>query len=238
MTQTPDPTTFGYNYEHFGLEHRGLDQLEGVRVGEAAPDFTAIRLDGTQVKLSDFRGKPVVLETGSVSCPMYVGKIEPMNALAFRFPDVAFLVLYVREAHPGQHIGAHREGAEKVAAARIVVDQEHEGRTIIVDDLAGTAHRHYGAMPNTVHVIDADGRVAFRAIWNDPLAVEAALRKILVGQDAGAVPTRFRPAGVSTVLRVLRRAGWRAIWDFVIAFPRLARAHLPGRTRVAQDWHI
>src|SRR5829696_8117178 len=131
MTRAPDLTASGYNYEHFGLEHRVMDQLGGVRVGEAAPDFTATRLDGTQVKLSDLRGKPVVLETGSVSCPMYVGKIQPMNALAFRFPDVAFLVLYVREAHPGQHIGAHRDGAQKAAAARIVVDQEHEGRTII-----------------------------------------------------------------------------------------------------------
>lgn len=232
MTHAPDSAAFGYNYEHFGLEHRVMDQLGGVRVGEPAPDFTATHLDGTQVKLSNFRGKPVVLETGSVSCPMYVSRVEPMNALAFRFPDVAFLVLYVREAHPGQHIGAHRDDAQKTAAARIVVDEEREGRTVIVDDLAGTAHQLYGAMPNTVHVIDADGVVAFRAMWNDPPAVEAALRKLLVGQDAGAVKSRFRPAGMATVVRVLRRAGWRAVWDFAIAFPRLARAHLPGRTRV------
>ena len=50
MTRAPDSTAFGYNYEHFGLEHRVMDQLGGVRVGEAAPDFTATRLDGTQVK--------------------------------------------------------------------------------------------------------------------------------------------------------------------------------------------
>ena len=232
MTQAPDSTEFGYNYDHFGLEHRVMDQLGGVQVGEAGPDFTATRLDGTQVKLSDFRGNPVVVETGSVSCPMYVSHVESMNALAFRFPDVVFLVLYVREAHPGQRIGAHRDTRQKAAAARIVIDEEREGRTIVIDDLAGTAHRHYGAMPNTVHLIDADGIVAFRAMWNDPPALEAALHKVLVGQDAATVRSRFRPAGMRTVLRVLRRAGWRAVWDFVIAFPRLARAHLPGRTRV------
>jgi len=231
MTQTPDSTEFGYNYDHFGLEHRVMDHLGGVRVGEPARDFAATRLDGTQVKLSDFRGRFVVVETGSVSCPMYVNHVESMNALAFRFPEVVFLVLYVREAHPGQRIGAHRNTAQKTVAARTVVDEEREGRTIVVDDLAGTAHRHYGAMPNTVHLIDADGVVAFRAVWNDPSAVEAALHKVLVGQDAGTVHSRFRPAGVRTVLRVLRRAGWRAIWDFVVASPRLARAHLPGRSR-------
>lgn len=222
-----------YNYDHFGLDHRTMDHLGGVAVGEPAPDFTATRLDGTEIKLSDFRGKPVVLETGSASCPMYVGHIEPMNGLAFRLPEVVFLVLYVREAHPGQHIRAHRDPAQKAAAARIVADEEPESRTILIDDLAGTAHRLYGAMPNTVHVIDADGMVAFRALWNDPSAVEAALRKMLAGEDAAAVRALFRPSGPATLFRVLRRAGWRAIWDFVIAFPKLARAHLrPGRPRV------
>lgn len=232
MTQPPTPTAFDYNYHHFGLDHRTMDHLEGVHVGESAPDFTVSRLDGTTVKLSDFRGKPVVLETGSVSCPMYVSRVEAMNALAFRYPGVEFLVLYVREAHPGQLIAAHRHDAEKVAAARMAVDAEREGRTVVVDDLEGTAHRLYGAMPNTVHIIDADGMVAFRAMWNDPPAVEVALRRILAGQDAGTVQSRFRPAGVATVLRVLRRAGWRAVWDFVLAFPRLARAHRPGNNRV------
>jgi Iodothyronine deiodinase len=232
MTQAKDPTAFGYNYNHFGLEQLVPDHLGGVCIGERAPDFTATRLDGTEVKLSNFRGKPVVLETGSVSCPMYVSRVESMNALAFRFPDVVFLVLYVREAHPGQHIGAHRDPAHKAAAARVAVNEEREGRTILIDDLAGTAHRLYGAMPNTVHLIDADGVVAFRTMWNDPVAVEAALRKMLVGQDPAGVRSRFRPAGIRTVSRVLRRAGWRAMWDFVVAFPRLARAHLPGRTRL------
>lgn len=231
MTDTGSAAS-AYNYQHFGLEHRTMDHLGGVAVGEPAPDFTATRLDGTEVRLSDFRGKPLVLETGSASCPMYIGHIEPMNALAFRLPDAAFLVLYVREAHPGQHIRAHRDPAQKTAAARIVAAEEPEGRTILIDDLAGTAHRLYGAMPNTVHVIDAAGAVAFRAMWNDPAAVETAVQRLLVGQDAALVQTRFRPSGPATLFRVLRRAGWRAVWDFVIAFPVLARAHLrPGHPR-------
>lgn len=230
MTQQPRSAAFDYNYDHFGLDHRTMGHLEGVSIGESAPDFTATRLDGTSVTLSQFRGKPVVLETGSVSCPMYVSRVEPMNALAFRYPDAEFLVLYVREAHPGQHISAHRDDTQKVAAARRVVDEEREGRTIIVDDLAGTAHQLYGAMPNTVHIIDAGGVVAFRALWNDPPTVEEALRKVLGGEDARAVRSSFRPAGMATVVRVLRRAGWRAMVDFAVAFPKIASAHLrPGR---------
>jgi hypothetical protein len=64
-----------YNYAHFSLQPRTLDVLGGVQVGEPAPDFTTTRLDGTEVRLSDFRGKTVVLETGSASRPMYVKTI-------------------------------------------------------------------------------------------------------------------------------------------------------------------
>lgn len=228
VSQASGSSAFGYNYDHFGLQHRTMDQLGGVQVGEPAPDFIATRLDGTTVKLSDFRGKPVVLETGSVTCPMYVGHIEPMNALASRFPDVVFLVLYVREAHPGQRIGAHRDTTQKSAAARTLVDEEPEGRTVLIDDLQGTAHRTLGAMPNTVHVIAPDGKVVLRGMWNDPSAVEAALRAVLVGQDPVAIQTRFRPSGAPTLLRVLRRAGWRAVWDFIVAFPTMASARRRG----------
>jgi hypothetical protein len=46
-----------------------------------------------------------------------------MNAVAFRLADVAFLVLYVREAHPGQHICIHRDAAQKAAPARVAAEE-------------------------------------------------------------------------------------------------------------------
>ncbi|QUR67757.1 deiodinase-like protein [Mycobacterium spongiae] len=227
-----------YNYPHFHVHPEQLEALGGVEVGDPAPDFAARRLDGTEVRLSDFRGRPVVLETGSVSCPQYVSRVTQMNALAYRFPDVVFLVLYVREAHPGGHISAHRTADDKNAAARIAVSEEREGRVILVDDVEGSAHHDYGCMPNTVHVIDAKGTVVFRALWNDPAGVEAALRSLSSGGDPAAVRTAFSPAPPTTLLRVLRRAGWRAVWDFALAFPQLAVGHLreslPGRTRLTR----
>jgi peroxiredoxin len=219
-----------YNYEHFSLRQRTLDHLGGVDVGEVAPDFTATRLDGTEVKLSEYRGMPVVLETGSVTCPMYVKNIEAMNALAFRYPEVAFLVLYVREAHPGERIEPHRNAEQKTDAARVVTTEEREGRTVLIDDLVGTAHYQYGAMPNTVHVIDADGVVAYRALWNDSAAVETVLQRLPGNREIASIRAPFRPAGPATLLRVLRRAGWRALWDFAKAFPSLAWVHIrPNR---------
>lgn len=99
-------------------------------------------------------------------------------------------MLYGRESHPGERIGPHRGRADNVANARLAVDEDGEGRTVLVDDQHGTAHHLYGAMPNTVHVIDAAGIVDFRAMWNDPDAVAKALRLM---RSRAQYPRAFAP---------------------------------------------
>jgi hypothetical protein len=84
--------------------------------------------------------------------------------------------------------------AQKNAAARILVEEEREGRTIVVDDLKGSTHQPHGAMPNTVHVIDSEGTVVYRTMWNDSPAVEAVRKRLSAGQDVGGVPAPFRTA--------------------------------------------
>jgi peroxiredoxin len=50
-----------------------LPALWAVKVGEAAPDFTATASNGKTIHLSEYRGKYVVLEWHNNGCP-YVGK--------------------------------------------------------------------------------------------------------------------------------------------------------------------
>lgn len=47
--------------------------FSAVKVGDAAPEFTATASDGKSYRLSDYRGKYVVLEWHNNGCP-YVGK--------------------------------------------------------------------------------------------------------------------------------------------------------------------
>ena len=221
-----------YNYGRFQPAYYDLASFPGPRVGETAPDVAAVRAeDGAPVRLSDFRGRTVVLETGSLTCPMYVKNIPAMRALARAHPDVAFLVLYVREAHPGERVPAHRTTAEKRACAARLPASEGETRRILVDDVVGTAHRAYGGLPDMVYVVGPDGQVRFRGDWTEPAAVEAALAPD--AEPALLTREHFEPAKPAPplALRVLWRAGAAAVLDFVVGLPGLLALHRKARER-------
>jgi len=218
-----------YNYAHFKPKEYDFSKFEGPKSGEKAIDFAATKLNGEHVKLSDFFGNWIVLETGSISCPIYESKIKPMNELARKFSDVTFFVLYVREAHPGEKIREHGSFEEKLSCARRARDEDGESRTILVDDVEGSAHRLYGSMPNSVYVIDSKGHVVFRGDWNDIDEVH----NVLQARDSiQARPREHYSARPSFrghkegMLGTLRRAGWVAVWDFMKAFPVMVFKHI------------
>ncbi len=99
---------------------------------------------GTSVGLSEFRGRPVVLEFGSYTCPIFCGHIAPMEAIAGRHPEAAFLVIYTREAHPGEIVPGHRTIQDKREAVRRLLADEPIGRAVLIDDITGTVHRADG----------------------------------------------------------------------------------------------
>ena len=216
-----------YNYNRFRMEAYRLEEFDGPDVGELAPDFTAETVDGRQVRLSDYRDRLVVLETGSYSCPMYVGNIMGMDQLARRYPEVKFLVLYVREAHPGSKVSAHRSMEDKAALARQVVSEEDEGREILVDDLEGSTHRAYGNLPDMVYLIGEDGTILLREQWNDPEIVEKALGRLRRKEPLHDLkPGANRPPSPRITLRVLLRSGQDSLGDFLLQLPRMVLAEL------------
>ena len=207
----------------FKMDFYKLDEFPGPKPGENAVEFTATTLNGDKVKLSDYHGKAVVLETGSISCPMYVKEVPPMNILSKKFSDVQFLVLYVREAHPGSKIPRHKSLDDKLSQAKRLSLEENENRIIIVDDVDGTAHKLYGSLPNMVYIINAEGTVIFRSIWANYKDVEMVLsddsNKVHHGeQDEPSNPPFF------LLIRVMLRAGWNALWDIIVSLPQMKRA--------------
>ncbi len=223
-----------YNYARFRFDLYELDRLTGPEVGERAPDFVAETFDGRRVHLSDYRGRPVVLVTGSYTCPQYVDKIDAMNRIAHRYPKAAFLTLYVREAHPGKKVLPHRSMEDKRTLARRTVIEDGERAEILLDDLDGTAHQTYGSLPNVVYIIDEGGTVVMRGDWNNPRVVEEALGRLRRGESLSGMWSGFTPVSPLTAVRVLRRAGWDALGDFLIALPRLAAHHLSASAKNAR----
>ena len=219
-----------YNYESFQkseLLKLMTGKFRGPKPGERAPDFKARTLDGDKIKLSDFQGdKNVVLTFGSVSCPMTAGSIGGMNDLYddYRDEDVEFLLIYAREAHPGEEVPAHESYDDKVRAAELLRDEEDVEMPILVDDVSGSIHRDYGKMPNSTYIIDKSGRVAFRALWTKPSVIREALDELLErqadrdvehavvhGGEDRSVPVKY---GLLHSHRALRRAGPQAVEDF------------------------
>ena len=65
--------TADYNFRHFRTKHLVQDgqrtvAAQGIGAGELAPDFELPRADGAgSLRLSDLRGRPVLLHFGSFS---------------------------------------------------------------------------------------------------------------------------------------------------------------------------
>lgn len=215
-----------YNYATFSASLYSLDAFYGPKVGDKAQDFTATTLEGDTVNLSDYFGKPIILETGSFSCPQYVARINPMNQFATNYPEFQFLVLYVREAHPGNSIAEHASLDDKRTLAQRTHQEERENRTILLDDINGQAHQLYGSLPNMLYIISADGIVLARSDWNDTSAVRQSLELLRDGGSLEKAQYGFKPVAPSVMLRVLKRSGWDAMFDFAVNLPALMWGHI------------
>jgi len=219
-----------YNYEHFSRDlfhDLAQSSFSGPVPGERAPDFKAVSLEGETIRLSDFsKKKNVLLIFGSATCPMTASTIGGINQLydRFRGDDIEFLFIYVREAHPGEIIPAHRSMREKIEAARLLRDEEDMHMPILVDDLRGAIHRRYSRLPNPAFLIDKSGRVAFLSLWSKPETVGAAIEELLeVQQDRGvdhvivsggqdlSMPL---PYSALSAYRALERGGKQSLNDF------------------------
>ncbi|MCR9136609.1 MAG: hypothetical protein NXI27_11475 [Alphaproteobacteria bacterium] len=209
-----------YNYDSFSSEDYDFDHSTGPAVGEKAPDFLLTTSAGDKRNLLDFDGEILVLEMGSITCPLFQGRRKTMETLDVDDKRVSQAVLYVREAHPGADIPQHRDLDAKRQCARRLEEEDGETRLILVDDIEGTAHNAYGAMPNTVFIINRNGCVVFRAEWNNASATKAAVIALLNGQSYRA-KSFFRPGPPAVSIRTLRRAGKGSVSDFLRSFPIL-----------------
>jgi hypothetical protein len=213
MTKSSEPEE--YNRRSFATEGilRGqdpahLDFQPALHVGMAAPDFAVRDLTGNPVRLSDFRGKQHVLfEFGCITAPAFINDIASLNRLHRQFheQDVQVLVIYAREAHPGERYRAHTSFEQKSEYARELRELEGIEFPVLVDSLAGDAHRTYGLRPSPVYGVNKDGRIIYKASWLIPEEAEFMLGRLLQweGWEAkGLRPMRYTYSEMWTALGI------------------------------------
>ncbi|HET8632074.1 MAG TPA: hypothetical protein VFL91_31995 [Thermomicrobiales bacterium] len=137
---------------------------------------------------------------------------------------VAFLTLYVREAHPGEHVPQATTAEQKMAHARAYRKRDGLSWPVAVDAIDGELHRQLDPKPNAAYLIDANGNVAFRALWsNDERALREGLDAIVSGPP-GAIGEREprvvpMPNGLGTMDAILGDAGATARQDVLRQAP-------------------
>ena len=176
-----------------------------AEVGKPAPDFALKDLDGTEVRLSSFKGKTVVLEWFNPGCP-FVDKSHTKGSLqgaAKRHGKSGVVWLAINSGAAGKQghgIEVNREAAKKYG-------MEHP---ILLDE-SGEVGKKYGAT-NTPHmyVVDDKGTLVYRgAIDNSPDGegesptggklvsyVDEALSAVAAGKAPATTETKAYGCGV------------------------------------------
>jgi peroxiredoxin len=178
--------------------------LGAAEIGKPAPEFTATDINGQTHKLSDYRGKIVVLESYNLDCPFChnqyrSGAMQELQRDLAAKGVVWLLVNSVSPKHP-----SHRsaEAAKKEWAS------EKINASAWLDDGSGEVGRAYG-MRTTPHmfVINASGVLVYQGAIDDRPApdgdprtarnyVREAVRELQAGDKVAVSQTKPYGCGV------------------------------------------
>ena len=146
------------------------ESIETVKAQESAerylaPDMVLERLEGGQVKLSDYRGKWVFVNIWATWCPPCVYEMPAMEKFYQKFKDQNFTILAVSVDYKDAKQDVIDFVTEKNLTFEIFLDPEN--RSVFDFKAMG--------LPST-YIIDPDGYVVSQARgareWMDPVIIE------------------------------------------------------------------
>ncbi|WP_066780540.1 thioredoxin family protein [Sphingomonas sp. CCH5-D11] len=139
--------------------------------GQPAGNFRLVDANGQAVTLSQFRGKPVVLEWNNPGCP-YVQKHHDsgnMQATQARARSMGAVWLTINSGAPGKQ--GHMSGAE----AKAFVAREKAQPTAYLLDPQGRVGKGYGAKTTPhMYLIDASGKLVYQGGIDDKPTADKA----------------------------------------------------------------
>ena len=119
-----------------------------VDIRQQAPDFTLKSLEGTNLRLEEYRGQVVLINFWASWCGPCRQEMPLLDRLHHRYEDTGFAVL-----------GVNVEG--EVAPAQKIVDKTKVTFPVLIDEQQKVSEMYsLEAMPSTV-VVDRDGVVRY-----------------------------------------------------------------------------
>jgi hypothetical protein len=169
------------------LDPDGTFNTSGLQVGDTATDFTLYEPNGTAHNLmSDLQtGKPVLLISGSYTCPVFHNKVATINNLVSTYGlQVIIYVVYQNEAHPYPDVSPYNTFSMGVASypysqhltygdrLNVISIMQADANatvnaTILVDGPCNEWQMVYGPAPNNSTLIAPTGIVYSKHGWFD-----------------------------------------------------------------------
>jgi hypothetical protein len=197
------------------------------KAGEPFPEFKLETTDGNIITKLDFvNHKPLLLIIGSLTCPMTASAMPNIKRLHDKYGDrVEFVLMNVREAHPGELVPQPETIASKLEHTHKLKQLYGVDLTVATDDIEGTLHNALDPKPNAVFLMSITGTVLFRSLWaSDEAALMQALEDLVHGKPQRKTQSQkmFLPVikAMGYVHEVMQRGGPQAVRDLWLAgFP-------------------
>ncbi len=135
--------------EHMSDTEKATDQDENKLV---APNFTVTDINGNKVKLSDFKGKPVVINFWTTWCTYCKIEMPDFDDMYKEYPDIQFIMLNTTDG-------------DTVETAKAFIEDNEYSFPIFFDSENYDASKVYNitSYPQTVF-IDKDGNISSHRI--------------------------------------------------------------------------
>lgn len=188
--------------------------------GDSFPAFELVTTNGDRLVNEDIFGdRPVLFIFGSMTCPMTASSAPSVQDLYNEFGDrVEFIMLYVREAHPGENYGQAETMEDKLNSAQALKDFYGIEWTVAADNVDGDLHRALDPKPNAAYLTNSKGDIMFRSLWaadydalHQALEDAAAGRAMISTQSNRLIGPVTRAMGM--VQEVVERGGPQAVRD-------------------------
>jgi len=161
----------------------------GYAVGATVSDFKLYKINGDSVTLSQVLGggKPVLLVSGSLTCPVFRNKLADIQQVATAYAGLLeVFIVYTIEAHPTDtsvyygYINTTSQNqtdgilfpsplnyGQRVALADTLIQKYGVSVPVLIDGTCNEWWKHYGPAPNNAYVIRPNGTVAIHHGWFD-----------------------------------------------------------------------